>query len=80
MFYFFGSEACGILAPQPETELTPHVLEGEILTAWPLEKSPIFYFPYSTWFLIWGYLCFELAFLYFYPTPSHFFLALRNPC
>ena len=29
MFWFFGLEACGILAPQPEIEPTPPALEGE---------------------------------------------------
>ena len=31
-FYFFGHEACGILAPQWGTESTPSALEGEVLT------------------------------------------------
>ena len=29
---FFGLEACGVLAPQPEREHTPSVLEGQVLT------------------------------------------------
>ena len=33
MFRFFGHKACGILAPQPETEGKPHALEGDVLTA-----------------------------------------------
>ena len=30
-WFFFGYEACGILAPQPRTELVPSALESEIL-------------------------------------------------
>ena len=32
VFGFFGREACGILAPQPGIEPTPHALEGAVLT------------------------------------------------
>ena len=32
MFWFFGHEACGILAPQPGIEPAPPALEGEVLT------------------------------------------------
>ena len=32
MFWFFGHEACGILATQPGIEPTPPALEGEVLT------------------------------------------------
>ena len=32
MFWVFGREACGILAPQPGIEPTPPALEGEVLT------------------------------------------------
>ena len=43
MFWFFGHEACGILAPQPGIEPTPPALEGEVLTSGlpgkPLERS-----------------------------------------
>ena len=43
MFWCFGWEACGILAPQSEIKPAPSVLEGEILTTG-LPKSPsIFY-------------------------------------
>ena len=31
-FWIFGHEACGVWAPQPETELTPPALEGKVLT------------------------------------------------
>ena len=33
MFWFFGVEACGILAPQPETESAPCALESEVSTS-----------------------------------------------
>ena len=32
VFWLFGQEAYGILAPQPGIKLTPHVLEGEVPT------------------------------------------------
>ena len=32
MFWFFGHEACGILAPWAGHEPTPPALEGEVLT------------------------------------------------
>ena len=36
MCWFFGHEACGILAPWPGNELAPPALEGEVLTTgWP---------------------------------------------
>ena len=44
MFWFFGHEACGILAPRPGIEPTPPALEGEVLTTGPLGKSQ--YHPY----------------------------------
>ena len=40
MFWFFGHEACGILAPQPGIEPAPPALESEILTTGPPGKSP----------------------------------------
>ena len=42
MFWFFGPEACGILAPRPEIEPTPPALEGKVLTTGPPGKSPTF--------------------------------------
>ena len=39
MFWFFGHEACGILAPGPGIELAPPALEGEVLTTGPPGKS-----------------------------------------
>ena len=38
-FFFSGHEACGILAPWPETESEPFALEGKILTTESV-KSP----------------------------------------
>ena len=32
VFWFFGREACGILAPQSGVEPAPPALEGEVLT------------------------------------------------
>ena len=40
MFWFFGPEACGILAPRPGVKPTPPALEGQILTIGPPGKSP----------------------------------------
>ena len=37
--FFFGHEACGILASQPCIEPTPPALEGEVLTIGLLGKS-----------------------------------------
>ena len=39
LFFFFGQEACGLLAPQPEIKPAPPALEGEVLTTEPLRKS-----------------------------------------
>ena len=41
MFWFFGHEACGILAPRPEIKPAPPALEGEVLITGPLGKSQI---------------------------------------
>ena len=38
-FWFFGREACGILAPWPEIEPATPALEGEVLTTGPPGKS-----------------------------------------
>ena len=43
MFWFFGQEACGILAPRPGVETTPPASEGEISITGPLGKSPLAY-------------------------------------
>ena len=39
MFWFFGHDACGILAPWPGIEPAPPALEGEGLTTGPPGKS-----------------------------------------
>ena len=39
MFWFFGLEACGILAPRPGIEPAPPALEDEVLTTGPPGKS-----------------------------------------
>ena len=39
MFGFFGSEACGILAPRPGIEPAPPALQGKVLTTGPQGKS-----------------------------------------
>ena len=39
MFWFFGHEACGILAPQTGIKPAPAALEGEVLTTGPPKKS-----------------------------------------
>ena len=41
MFWVFGPEARGILAPQPGIEPAPPALEGEVLTTGPPETSPL---------------------------------------
>ena len=43
LFWFFGCEACGILAPPPGIEPTSTALEGEVLTTGPLGKSLKFF-------------------------------------
>ena len=40
VFFFFGHEACGILAPRQGIKPTTPVLEGKILTTGPPGKSP----------------------------------------
>ena len=39
MFWFFGREACGILAPQPGIKPSPPALKGGVLTTGPPGKS-----------------------------------------
>ena len=48
MFWFFGREACGILAPRPGIEPAPPALEGEVPTTGPPGKSLVIYFMYSS--------------------------------
>ena len=40
MFWFFGYEACGILALWPGIEPTPPAFEGEVLTHWMAREVP----------------------------------------
>ena len=57
MFWVFGHEACGILAPQPEIEPVFLALEGEVLTTGLPEKSPNFVFSTHTlplWKAAWS--------------------------
>ena len=39
MFWFYGQEACGILAPRPVMESAPPALESGVLTTGPPGKS-----------------------------------------
>ena len=39
-FWYFGYQACGILAPQPGIRPTPPALEDEVLTTGPPGKPP----------------------------------------
>ena len=41
MFWFFGHEACGILALQPGIKPAPPTLEGEVSTTAPQGKSRV---------------------------------------
>ena len=41
MLWFFGREACGILAPRAGIEPAPPPLEGEVLTTGPPGKVPL---------------------------------------
>ena len=50
MFWFFGLEACGILAPTPGMEPTPPALEGEVFTTGPPGKTQnVFIWAYLSW-------------------------------
>ena len=40
MFWFFGCEACGILASRPGISPAPPALEDKVLTTGPPGKSP----------------------------------------
>ena len=40
MFWFFGHEVCGILAPLPGIEPAPPALKDTVLTTGPPGKSP----------------------------------------
>ena len=43
MFWYFGGETCGIIAPQPGIEPVPPALEGKVLITRPLGK-PLYIF------------------------------------
>ena len=43
VFWLFGHETCGILAPSPGIEPAPPALEGEVLTTGPHGKSQHLY-------------------------------------
>ena len=47
-FWFWGHEACGILAPRPGIKPPPPALEGQVLTTGPSGKSPDQYFHFPT--------------------------------
>ena len=44
MFWFFGIQACGLLAPWPGMEPAPPVLEGEVLTTKPAREVSRHYY------------------------------------
>ena len=44
MFWFYGCEVCGVLAPQPGIEPASAALEGKTLTTRPPGKSPVEFF------------------------------------
>ena len=56
MLFFFGHEACGILAPQTGIEPTPPALEGGVLTTGPPGKShyPDTFDPEVIWTIFQG--------------------------
>ena len=56
MFWFFGREACGILAPRPGIEPAPPALEGEVPTTGPPGKS----LSYVDAYKISSVLCFQI--------------------
>ena len=51
LFWFFGHEACGILAPQPGIEPTSPVLEGKALTTGLPGESQVDYFFFFNLFM-----------------------------
>ena len=54
MFWFFGHEACEILAPRLGVKPIPSALEGEVLTTGPPGKPPFrLLIVYILWFLLW---------------------------
>ena len=57
LFWFFGREACGILAPRPGIEPTPPVLEGEVLTTGLPGRGPV-----EVFLIFWNKLSSELMY------------------
>ena len=60
LFGFFGHEACGIPAPQPETEPAPHALEGKVFTTGPPGICLVAYLLYQIYYikLLNAFCCF----------------------
>ena len=54
MFWCFGHETCGILAPRLGIKPSTPALEGEVLTTGPSGKSPLMLvIVYILWLLLW---------------------------
>ena len=81
MFWFFGREGCGILAPKPGIEPSLPTLEGKVSTTGPNEKSlqPLDHQgspssllkrsmmrSYIIWFTLWEQFQVLFVFLYLY--------------
>ena len=62
--FFFGFEACGILAPRPGIKLRHLALEGEVLTTGPPGK------PQELPFLLKGSCFYQDAFFAFFDFPK----------
>ena len=52
MFWFFGCEARGILAPQPGIKPAPPALDGKVLTTGPPGKSLNLQYFYYPWLVV----------------------------
>ena len=70
MFWFFGREACGILAPWPRIEPAPTALEGEVLTTGPPGKSLNEYLLNTTYGGGWFLYLIESSPLWIFTTTS----------
>ena len=57
MLWFFGCEACEILAPQPGVETALPALEAQSLNHWTVREVPRISFKYSLGYIL--YLCFR---------------------
>ena len=71
VFWFFGCEACGILAPWPRIKPTPPALEGKVSTTGPPGKSPKydvlsknFFYLFILFLAVLGLRCCTRAFLW----------------